>query len=69
MFVFIFQHLATYFGHQKVMEILLARNDVEVNAVNDNGDTALHKASFIGREVKKCVGYRRPERLNTKKVE
>lgn len=34
------------------MEILLARNDVEVNAVNDNGDTALHKASFIGREVK-----------------
>lgn len=34
------------------MEILLSRNDVEVNAVNDNGDTALHKASFIGREVK-----------------
>lgn len=33
------------------MEILLSRNDVEVNAVNDNGDTALHKASFIGREV------------------
>lgn len=37
------------------MEILLSRNDcseLDVNAVNDNGDSALHKASFIGREVK-----------------
>jgi oxysterol-binding protein-related protein 1/2 len=43
-------HLATYFGHKDVMEILLNRN-AEINAMNENGDTALHKASFIGREV------------------
>lgn len=42
-------HLATYFGHRDVMEILLHR-DAEINAINDNGDTALHKAAFIGRE-------------------
>jgi oxysterol-binding protein-related protein 1/2 len=42
-------HLATYFGHKDVMEILLNRQ-VEINSLNENGDTALHKASFIGRE-------------------
>lgn len=42
-------HLATYFGHRDVMEVLLHR-DADVDAVNDNGDTALHKAAFIGRE-------------------
>ncbi|XP_059614503.1 oxysterol-binding protein-related protein 1 isoform X2 [Phlebotomus argentipes] len=42
-------HLATYFGHREVMEILLARN-ADINAVNDAGDTPLHKAAFIGRE-------------------
>lgn len=42
-------HLATYFGHRDVMEILLHR-DADINAINDNGDTPLHKAAFIGRE-------------------
>lgn len=42
-------HLASYFGHRDVMEVLLHRN-ANVNAVNDNGDTPLHKATFIGRE-------------------
>lgn len=42
-------HLATYFGHRDVMEILLQR-DADIDAINDNGDTALHKAAFIGRE-------------------
>lgn len=40
----------TYFGHRHIVEHLLARN-VDVNTVNENGDTALHKAAFIGREV------------------
>lgn len=43
-------HLSTYFGHYDVVEFLLAR-DANVNAINENGDTALHKAAFIGREV------------------
>lgn len=44
-------HLATYFGHRHVVEHLLARN-ADANAINENGDTALHKAAFIGREVR-----------------
>lgn len=44
-------HLATYFGHCHVVEYLLSRN-ADVNAINENGDTALHKAAFIGREVR-----------------
>lgn len=43
-------HLATYFGHIDVVECLLAHN-INVNAINENGDTALHKAAFIGRVV------------------
>lgn len=43
-------HLATYFGHQAVVENLL-RAGAAINVVNDAGDTALHKAAFIGREV------------------
>lgn len=43
-------HLATYFGHRDVVECLLARN-ADVNAQNENGDTPLHKAAFIGREA------------------
>lgn len=42
-------HLASYFGHREVMDVLLHRQ-ADVNAVNDNGDTPLHKAAFIGRE-------------------
>lgn len=43
-------HLAAYFGHYDVVEFLLTR-DSNVNAINENGDTALHKSAFIGREV------------------
>lgn len=42
-------HLATYFGHEDVMECLLSYQ-ADVNAINENGDTSLHKAAFIGRE-------------------
>ncbi|KAL1123279.1 hypothetical protein AAG570_002365 [Ranatra chinensis] len=42
-------HLATYFGHKEVVELLLD-NQADINAVNDAGDTPLHKASFINRE-------------------
>ncbi|XP_064072407.1 oxysterol-binding protein-related protein 1 [Vanessa tameamea] len=42
-------HLATYFGHMDVVEVLLDAG-VDVDEVNDTGDTALHKASFIGNE-------------------
>ncbi|XP_050344870.1 oxysterol-binding protein-related protein 1 isoform X2 [Nymphalis io] len=42
-------HLATYFGHADVVEVLLDAG-VDVDEVNDTGDTALHKASFIGNE-------------------
>lgn len=42
---------ATYFGHRHVVEYLLSRN-ADVNAINENGDTALHKAAFIMREVR-----------------
>lgn len=34
------------------MELLLD-SGAEIDAVNDAGDTALHKAAFIGREV--CI--------------
>ena len=43
-------HLSTYFGHQLVTEQLL-EHGADINAVNDAGDTPLHKAAFIGREV------------------
>lgn len=47
-------HLASYFGHKHVMEILIA-NGIDINSINDNGDTALHKSAFIGREVNKFL--------------
>ncbi|KPJ11973.1 Oxysterol-binding protein-related protein 1 [Papilio machaon] len=43
-------HLATYFAHKEVVEVLLD-SGVNVDEVNDNGDTALHKASFTGNEL------------------
>ncbi|KAL0268447.1 UNVERIFIED_CONTAM: hypothetical protein PYX00_010395 [Menopon gallinae] len=42
-------HLATYFGHEAVVEQLL-KAGCDVNSVNNAGDTSLHKAAFIGRE-------------------
>ncbi|XP_041975203.1 oxysterol-binding protein-related protein 1-like [Aricia agestis] len=42
-------HLATYFGHKDVVEVLLDTG-ANVDEVNESGDTALHKASFIGNE-------------------
>lgn len=49
-------HLATYFGHRDVVEYLLARN-ADINAINENGDTSLHKAAFIGRVVCKQFSF------------
>ncbi|CAH1639961.1 unnamed protein product [Spodoptera littoralis] len=43
-------HLATYFGHKDVVEALLEAG-ANVDEVNDTGDSALHKASFIGNEL------------------
>lgn len=43
-------HLASYFGHKEAVELLLDHG-ADINAVNDFGDTALHKAAFVGREV------------------
>lgn len=43
-------HLASYFGHKSVVQRLL-ESGADIDAVNDAGDTPLHKAAFIGREV------------------
>ncbi|XP_043237792.1 oxysterol-binding protein-related protein 1-like [Amphibalanus amphitrite] len=42
-------HLATYFGHTRVVELLL-EHGADINAVNQCGDTPLHKAAHIGHE-------------------
>lgn len=44
-------HLASYFGHRAVVETLL-NHGADVDAINESGDTPLHKAAFIRREVK-----------------
>uniref|UniRef100_T2M5M8 Oxysterol-binding protein n=1 Tax=Hydra vulgaris TaxID=6087 RepID=T2M5M8_HYDVU len=41
-------HLASYFGHQDVVETLLKFN-ADVNVINGMGDTPLHRAAFTGR--------------------
>lgn len=41
-------HLASYFGHQEVVECLL-RHGADVNVINSVGDTPLHKAAFTSR--------------------
>lgn len=43
-------HLASYFGHKEAVELLLDHG-ADIDAVNDFGDTPLHKAAFVGREV------------------
>ncbi|EEC02588.1 oxysterol-binding protein 1A, putative [Ixodes scapularis] len=42
-------HLASYFGHFDVAEILL-EHGAYVDVVNREGDTPLHKAAYTGRE-------------------
>lgn len=42
--------MASYFGHVEVVKTLLEAG-ANVDEVNDTGDTAMHKASFIGNEV------------------
>nr|CAB3264582.1 oxysterol-binding protein-related protein 2-like [Phallusia mammillata] len=42
-------HLASYFGHYGVVEVLL-KSGADPNVLNDTGDTALHKAAHTNRE-------------------
>ncbi|XP_051979637.1 oxysterol-binding protein-related protein 1 isoform X2 [Xyrauchen texanus] len=42
-------HLACYFGHKDVVEVLL-KTGAEANLPNNVGDTPLHKAAFTGRK-------------------
>jgi len=41
-------HLASYFGHASVVELLIKRG-ADLNAINDKGDTPLHKAAYTSR--------------------
>jgi len=41
-------HLASYFGHETVVEALLT-NGADVNIMNGMGDTPLHRAAFTAR--------------------
>lgn len=43
-------HLASYFGHFDVAELLL-EHGAYVDSLNCEGDTPLHKAAYTGREV------------------
>lgn len=42
-------HLAAYFGHPDVVEILL-NHGADVDIQNEEGDTPLHKAAYTGRD-------------------
>lgn len=42
-------HLASYFGHRDVAEVLL-QNGASLDELNDAGDTPLHKAALTNRE-------------------
>ncbi|KAK7485627.1 hypothetical protein BaRGS_00023076 [Batillaria attramentaria] len=42
-------HLAAYFGHAKVVSVLLEAG-ADVNVINSTGDTPLHRAAYTGRE-------------------
>lgn len=43
-------HLAAYYGHVAVVEILLLQSEIEVDAKNENGCTALHLAANKGHK-------------------
>lgn len=43
-------HLASYFGHRDVTELLL-QHGAGIDELNDAGDTPLHKAALTNREV------------------
>ena len=43
-------HLSSYFGHGEILALLL-ENGGDVNIMNHDGDTPLHKAAFTGRQV------------------
>lgn len=46
-------HLACYFGHEQVVELLLSekkfRDELDINIRNSSGDTPLHKAALTDR--------------------
>uniref|UniRef100_H2YXS8 Uncharacterized protein n=1 Tax=Ciona savignyi TaxID=51511 RepID=H2YXS8_CIOSA len=43
-------HLASYFGHKEVVEVLLDRG-ADPNIRNHTGDSPLHKAALTSRQV------------------
>ncbi|CAB1326321.1 unnamed protein product, partial [Coregonus sp. 'balchen'] len=47
-------HLACYFGHKDVVEVLL-KDGADVNLQNNMGDKPLHKAAFTGRKLLSSV--------------
>lgn len=42
-------HIASYFGHSKTVELLLADQNIDIDVRNNHSETALHKASLTGR--------------------
>ena len=43
-------HLAAYYGHKTVVEILLKNAEIDLEAKNENGCTALHIAANRGHK-------------------